>query len=275
MMSTREASVGTSGSSGPLPAIDVDGMRVAYSDLVAVDALNFIAPPASITGVVGPNGSGKTSFLNAVTGAIPYQANSFTVFGADMKNASPENMFRTGMSRTFQNLLLVDPLSVEENVGVGTSVDKSSGLVGSMLRSPRSRRERKQRAAQVETALELVGITEYRSEIVSRLPYGIRRRVEVARALASEPKIMLLDEPTAGLGPDESLAFASLMTSLVEQLEIAVVVVEHDMAVVRSACDHVYVLFQGSLLAEGRPEDVLADEQVRKVYLGEFEHGPS
>ena len=124
-MSTRQASVGTSGPSGPLPAIEVDGMRVAYADLVAVDALDFIAQQASITGVVGPNGSGKTSFLNAVTGAIPYQANSFTVLGADMKNASPEGMFRTGMSRTFQNLLLVDPLSVEENVGVGTSVDKA------------------------------------------------------------------------------------------------------------------------------------------------------
>lgn len=274
-MSTRESSLAAAEPAKLVPALEVGALSVTYDALVAVDALDFVAGEASITGVVGPNGSGKTSFLNAVTGAVPYQAKSFSVFGNDLKNASPEAMFRTGMSRTFQNLLLVDPLSVAENVAVGTKVDKSAGLLGSLVRSPRSRKERKERAVKVDAALELVGISEYREEIVSRLPYGIRRRVEVARALASEPKIMLLDEPTAGLGPDESLEFASLMRSLVDHLGLSVVVVEHDMAVVRLACDHVYVLFQGALLASGQPIDVLADEQVRSVYLGEFENGAS
>lgn len=253
-------------------ALEVRGLRVRYGDRVAVDGVDIVARAGEITGVVGPNGSGKTSVLNAITGAVPHSAASLKVFGEELASNPPERLFAAGLTRTFQNLHLVDEITVQENVRVGSSLPRSAGAVRSMLRTPGIRRDLRRRDAQTHEALERMGILAHRREVVARLPYGIRRRVEVARALASGPRVLLLDEPTAGLGPDESLEFASALQQIVADSDLAVVIVEHDMVVVRKSCDHVYVLAQGQVLGQGPPAEILADERVRKVYLGDFGH---
>lgn len=264
--------VGLPDARGGAVALEVRGLSVRYGGRVAVDGVDIVARAGEITGVVGPNGSGKTSVLNAITGAVPHSAVSLKVFGEELASSPPERLFAAGLARTFQNLLLVDEITVQENVRVGSSLPRSAGAVRSMLRTPGIRRDLRRREAQTHQALERMGILDHRQDVVARLPYGIRRRVEVARALASGPRVLLLDEPTAGLGPDESLEFAAALQRIIADSDLAVVIVEHDMVVVRKTCDHVYVLAQGQLLGQGPPAEILADERVRRVYLGDFGH---
>jgi branched-chain amino acid transport system ATP-binding protein len=252
-------------------AIEVTGMSVRYGTLTALADFDFVAAERSVTAVIGPNGSGKTTFLNALTGAVPYQTGRVSILGDYIEKATPAVMHRAGLSRTFQNLDLMDDLSVEDNVRLGAACDSRATLIEAALGLPRSHTETRQRKANARAALEQLDIANLSRLAVSELSYGMRRRVEVARALASSPRILLLDEPTAGMGPNESAEFAALVLHLRDELGLTVVLIEHDMSVVRATAQQVYVLSAGRDIAHGIPGIVLDEPEVKRVYLGDFE----
>jgi branched-chain amino acid transport system ATP-binding protein len=252
-------------------AIEVTGMSVRYGALTALADFDFIAAERSVTAVIGPNGSGKTTFLNALTGAVPFYTGRVSVLGQRIEKATPGNMHRAGLSRTFQNLDLMDDLSVQDNVRLGAASESRASLVEAAFALPRSFNETRQRRANARGALEQLGIANLSNLMVSELSYGMRRRVEVARALASSPKVLLLDEPTAGMGPNESAEFAALVLHLRDELGLTIVLIEHDMSVVRAVAQQVYVLSAGRDIAHGLPSVVLDEGEVKRVYLGDFE----
>jgi branched-chain amino acid transport system ATP-binding protein len=252
-------------------AIEVNGMSVRYGTLTALGDFDFVAPERTVTAVIGPNGSGKTTFLNALTGAVPYQTGRVTILGTPIERATPGVMHRMGLSRTFQNLDLMDDLSVEDNVKLGAACRSASSLIEAALALPRSFRETRERTASARAALAQLDISALGAVKVSELSYGMRRRVEVARALASSPKVLLLDEPTAGMGPNESAEFAALVLHLRDELGLTVVLIEHDMSVVRATAEQVYVLSAGRDIANGPAAAVLDQAEVKRVYLGDFE----
>jgi branched-chain amino acid transport system ATP-binding protein len=252
-------------------SIVVTGMTVRYGDLVALDVFDFEAPPGRVTSVIGPNGSGKTTFLNALSGAVPYERGRVLIGGVDHTHATARAVHRAGVSRTFQNLDLIEELTVEDNIRLGAESSVRATLIESVLLAPRARRERRERGAATVHAMGLLDIGDIGDVRVSELSYGTRRRVEVARALAGRPDFLLLDEPTAGMGPNESAEFAALVLQLRAELGLTVVVIEHDMTVVRAVADHVYVLSAGRCIADGDPATVLDHDDVRRVYLGDFE----
>ncbi len=251
-------------------ALSVVGVTVRYGATTALDDLDLSAMDGQVTAVIGPNGSGKTTFLNAVTGAVPITAGVISVFGATMEKLTPGHVHRMGISRTFQNLELVDDLTVEDNVRLGAKSATTATAFEAALRLPRSFAEARRRHESALAALEAVGIPELSATRVSALSYGTRRRVEVARALAGDPRVLLLDEPTAGMGPADTADFSALIADLRER-GLTIVVVEHDMAVVRAVVDKVYVLSAGRLIASGQPADVLQDSEVKRLYLGDLE----
>ena len=246
-------------------------MSVRYGALTALADFDLVAAERSITAVIGPNGSGKTTFLNALTGAVPYYTGRVSVLGRPIEKATPGNMHRAGLSRTFQNLDLMDDLSVEDNVRLGAATDSKATLIEAAFALPRTFKETRQRKANARAALEQLDIAPLAKLSVSELSYGMRRRVEVARALASSPNILLLDEPTAGMGPNESAEFAALVLHLRDELGLTVVLIEHDMSVVRATADQVYVLSAGRDIAHGTPGVILDEAEVKRVYLGDFE----
>ncbi len=246
-------------------------MSVRYGTLTALADFDFVATERSITAVIGPNGSGKTTFLNALTGAVPFQTGRVSILGNAIERTTPGLMHRAGLSRTFQNLDLMDDLSVEDNVRLGAACESKASLVEAAFGLPRSFKETRQRRANARAALEQLDIVELSKFSISELSYGMRRRVEVARALASSPKILLLDEPTAGMGPNESAEFAALVVHLRDDIGLTVVLIEHDMSVVRAVAEQVYVLSAGREIAHGVPSRVLDEPEVKRVYLGDFE----
>jgi branched-chain amino acid transport system ATP-binding protein len=253
---------------GRTPVLEAKGVSVRYGSLLALNEFNFQAFSGQVTAVIGPNGSGKTTFLNALTGLVPYKGNVI-VNGEDMTGATPPQMYRRGVARTFQNLDLIDDLTVEANVALGGSSTVTATVLESVLGAPRARRERRERAQSADAALALLSLEPIRLAKTKILPYGLRRRAEVARAIASGPKTLLLDEPTAGMGPSESEEFGMLLMHLANELKMGVVIIEHDMSVVRSCATEVYVLATGNMIAQGPPNEVLSSEVVRNVYLGE------
>jgi ABC-type branched-subunit amino acid transport system ATPase component len=257
------------GASAETALIETVELTVKYGGRVALDSFNFRAKPGEVTAVIGPNGSGKTTFLNAVTGLVP-SSGRIEVRGKPVRGG-PRAMFRAGIARTFQNLDLIDDLSTEENVALGVVARHRSTLVESLVSAPRSVREHRERRERARELMDMLNIGHLASVKPRALAYGYRRRAEVARALASRPAAILLDEPTAGMGPAESGEFAALFRRVAAEMGASVIVVEHDMAVVRAAVDTVFVLSTGNLIAQGSPAEVLESDVVRQVYLGEAE----
>jgi len=265
-----DAPTGRDATADATHAVKVSGLTVVYGRThKALASFDFAAEKQKVTAVIGPNGSGKTSFLNAFTGAVPFKEGSISLFGTEVAKVTPRSMYKLGVSRTFQNLL-IDDLSVEDNVRVGASSKVHASVIESMPTAPRARRESRTRRDAAGAAIERMGLTALRKFKTSELSYGYRRRVEIARALASSPRVLLLDEPTAGMGPYESAEFADLMLVLAALLDLCVVVVEHDMSVVRTAASAVYVLRTGNVVDHGTPDRVLSNTEVKRIYLGDF-----
>ena len=248
--------------------LELSGISQIFGGVTALDRVSFSIPAGKITGVIGPNGAGKTTLFNIITGIYTQTAGKVLLGGADVSGLPPERLARRGLVRTFQNIELFGGMTVRENVMVGMHTKSTSGLLACALKMPWSVAEERRMREGALKWLEFTGITDLADVTAGNLPFGKGRLLEIARALALEPRIILMDEPAAGLNNQETLELSYLIERI-RGTGITVVLVEHDMDLVMDICDRIVVLNLGRKLAEGTPQEIQENQEVIAAYLGE------
>ena len=247
-------------------------VTVRFGGIVALDAVSFDVPAGVIYGLIGPNGAGKTTLFNCLSRLYQYQSGDLLFRGASITGRSSHEIARLGIGRTFQNLAMFGTMSVEHNIMVGAHCRSRAGFLATALRLPAVRREEASLAARAGEIIDYLGLGAVRSTPVAELPFGVQKRVELGRALAADPTLLLLDEPAAGLSHEELAGLAALIRDIHDRLDITVLLVEHHMNLVMSVCDRIAVLNFGRRIAEGTAGEMQDHPEVIAAYLGAPEH---
>ncbi|MDQ1538792.1 MAG: branched-chain amino acid transport system ATP-binding protein [Actinomycetota bacterium] len=246
--------------------LQADGVTMRFGGLTAVNNVSMTVNEGEILGLIGPNGAGKTTFFNCLTGLYKPTEGQVRLSGVELP-PKPRAVVQAGMARTFQNIRLFANMTALENVMVGRYCRTSSGAITSILHGPKFKREEAETRIRAQELLDFVGLADSAEHLARNMPYGNQRRLEIARALATDPKLILLDEPTAGMNPQETRQASDLIFKI-RDTGLAVVVIEHDMRFIFNLCDRVLCLVRGKTLTEGTPGEVQSDPRVIEAYIG-------
>ncbi len=249
--------------------LETKNVTIRFGGLVAVNLLNIQVNNGEIIAIIGPNGAGKTTAFNLITGVYAPTEGDILFDGNKTNGKRPDEIAKLGIARTFQNIRLFKDLTVLENVLIATHLNIKSGLFSSVFKLPKARREEKEMIGFAKSLLEETGLLQFKDEIASSLPYGLQRRLEIARALATKPKLLLLDEPAAGMNPKESEDLTEFIREIRDKFGITILLIEHHMQLVMDISDRIYVLEYGRTIAKGVPAEIQANPAVIKAYLGE------
>lgn len=249
--------------------LKVDHMTMQFGGLIAVNDLSIEVNEGEIVAIIGPNGAGKTTAFNMITGVYTPTSGEISFLGNKIHGLKPDKIARMGIARTFQNIRLFKNLTVLENVMIANHLHVKTNVLSALLHTPGSNREEKEMLAHSLDLLEYVGLVDHQHDIASSLPYGLQRRLEIARAMATKPKLLLLDEPAAGMNPSETEDLSEFITDLREKYKITILLIEHHMQLVMDISDRIYVLEYGKEIAQGNPSEIQANPAVIKAYLGE------
>jgi branched-chain amino acid transport system ATP-binding protein len=248
--------------------LEVREVTRRFGGLTAVKDVAFAVEEGGLFGVIGPNGAGKTTLFNLITGIYAPDTGSVALGGMTVSGLPPHRIAAHGIARTFQNIRLVGDLSVLDNVKIACHMKRAASLAATILRTAAFHRAEEELEAFARRLLDLLGLAALADEEASSLPYGLQRRLEIARALATEPRLLLLDEPAAGMNPQEALELMALIRRLRDEFKLTILLVEHNMAVVMGVCERIHVLDHGVSLAEGTPEEIRRNPKVIEAYLG-------
>lgn len=247
--------------------LQVSGITKRFGGIVAVDKVSFEVNQGEIVSIIGPNGAGKTTIFNMLTGVYTIDEGEIIFDGKAIHNLKPQEIVHAGISRTFQNIRLFSDLRVVENVLVGTHIKTKYSFFDSIFRTPRFRKEEDEKVFQAIQILQSIGLDNRRDDYAQNLPYGDQRKLEIARAIATGAKVLLLDEPAAGMNPQESAELLQFIRHLKAQ-GYTVILIEHDMSVVMNISDRIYVIDHGKPIAQGLPAEIANNERVIEAYLG-------
>jgi len=256
------------------PVLEVKNLSMDFGGLRALDRVDLSVGTQEIVALIGPNGAGKTTFFNCITGLYAPTEGDMLIHDSagkreSLKGLKPNEVTQKGLARTFQNIRLFLNMTVLENVMIGRHCRTGAGILGAVLKNRRTREEEQKIVEDSYLVLEKIGLAAYVNEFAKNLPYGAQRRLEIARALASEPFLLLLDEPAAGMNPQETRKLDELILKIREEEKVSILLIEHDMKLVMSLSDNIFVVDYGKKIAQGTPEEIKNNPAVIKAYLGE------